>query len=300
MILVTAANGNQGRWLVPRLLAAGLPLRACVRSQASAEALRAKGVSDVVVGDVTEPDVLARAMEGAQTVYHIGPTLNPKERELGFAAVDAARAAGVRHFVFSSVLHAILTDLVQHQIKRDIEEYLLSSGLEFTILQPTNFMVPMRLRPAFEHGVFRLTWTLERHQSLVDVSDVAEVAATVLIEGERHFGATYELASPGRYTAHDLAGIIAGVVGRDVRAERIEPEVFIKQYLRIENLDERPYEVAAARAIGSRYSRHDFVGNPNVLTWLLGRAPTSFEDFVRREHAAVQAGRDGSASASGR
>ena len=296
MILVTAANGNQGRWLVPGLLAAGAPLRACVRSEASAEALRAKGVSDGVVGDVTEPDVLARAMEGAQTVYHVGPTLNPGERELGFAAVDAARAAGVRHFVFSSVLHAILTDLVQHQIKRDIEEYLLSSGLEFTILQPTNFMVPMRLLPAFGHGVFRLTWTLERHQSLVDISDVAEVAAAVLIEGERHFGATYELASPGRYTAHDLAGIIAGVVGRDVRAERIEPEVFIKQYLRIEDLDERPYEVAAARAIGSRYSRHDFVGNPNVLTWLLGRAPTSFEDFVRRQYAAFQASKSAPAS----
>ena len=297
MILVTAANGNQGRWLVPRLLAAGAQLRACVRSEASAGALRGSGVSDIIVGDITEPEVLARAMDGAQTVYHVGPTLNPKERELGFAAVDAARAAGVRHFVFSSVLHAILTDLVQHEIKRDIEEHLLSSGLEFTILQPTNFMVPMRLRPAFEHGVFRLTWTLERHQSLVHIGDVAEVAATVLLEGERHWGATYELASAGRYTAHDLAGIIAGVVGRDVRTERIEPEVFIKQYLRIEDLDERPYEVAAARAISSRYSRHDFVGNPNVLTWLLGRTPTSFEDFVRREYAAFQASRSAAPSA---
>ena len=296
MILVTAANGNQGKWLVPRLLAAGARLRACVRSEASAEALRRSGVSDVVVGDITEPDVLARAMAGVATVYHVGPTLNPKEQELGFAAVDAARAAGVRHFVFSSVLHAILTDLVQHEIKRDIEEYLLSSGLEFTILQPTNFMVPMRLRPAFEHGVFRLTWTLERHQSLVDIGDIAEVAAPVLTEGERHWGATYELASPGRYTAHDLAGIISGVVGRQIRTERIDPEVFIKQYLRIEDLNERPYEVQAARAISSRYSRHDFVGNPNVLTWLLGRRPTTFAEFVQRQYDAFQA--SGSATAS--
>ena len=289
MILVTAANGNQGRLLVPRLLASGAPLRACVRSEASAGALRAAGVSDIVVGDITDPEVLARAMDGAEAVYHIGPTLNPKERELGFAAVDAASAAGVRHFVFSSVLHAILTDLVQHEIKRDIEEYLLSSGLEFTILQPTNFMVPMRLRPAFEHGVFRLTWTLERHQSLVHIGDVAEAAATVLLEGERHWGATYELASPGRYTAHDLAAIISGVVGREVRTERIEPEVFIKQYLRIEDLNERPYEVAAARAISSRYSRHDFVGNANVLTWLLGRRPTTFAEFVQGQFDAFQA-----------
>ena len=296
MILVTAANGNQGKWLIPRLLAAGTTLRACVRSEASAEALRRSGVSDIVVGDITDPDVLARAMDGIATVYHIGPTLNPKERELGFAAVDAARAAGVRHFVFSSVLHAILTDLVQHEIKRDIEEYLLSSGLEFTILQPTNFMVPMRLRPAFEHGVFRLTWTLERHQSLVDIGDIAEVAATVLLDGERHWGATYELASPGRYTAHDLAGIISGVVGREIRTERIDPEVFIKQYLRIEDLNERPYEVQAARAISSRYSRYDFVGNHNVLTWLLGRQPTTFAQFVQRQFDAFETSKNATAA----
>ena len=40
---------------------------------------------------------------------------------------------------FSSVLHAITTDLIQHELKRDIEEHLVSSGLEFTILQPANF-----------------------------------------------------------------------------------------------------------------------------------------------------------------
>ena len=62
----------------------------------------------------------------------MGPTIHPRERDMGFAVVDAARAEGVKHLVFSSVLHAITTDLVQHEIKRDIEEHLLSSGLEFT------------------------------------------------------------------------------------------------------------------------------------------------------------------------
>ena len=38
------------------------------------------------------------------------------------------------------------------------------------------------------------------------------------------------------------------------------------------------------RAISARYSSHDFVGNPNVLTWLLGRPPRSFADFVGRTH----------------
>ena len=39
------------------------------------------------------------------------------------------------------------------------------------------------------------------------------------------------------------------------------------------------------RAIGACYSKYDFVGNPNVLTWLLGREPTSVEAYHRKEYA---------------
>ena len=152
---------------------------------------------------------MTRAVHGVDKIYHVGPTVHPRERDMGFAIVDAARAEGVQHFVFSSVLHAIITDLVQHEIKRDIEEHLLSSGLEFTILQPSNYMLPLKLRPAFERGVFELSWSLDRRQSVVDLGDVTDVARTVLTDSERHAGATYELVAPGRYTAHDLGAIIA-------------------------------------------------------------------------------------------
>lgn len=160
MILVTAANGNQGKLLIPKLLAANQSVRACVQSKGSAEHMHALGVQEVLVGDISEQAVVARAVSGVEKIYHVGPTAHPREREMGFAIIDAARAEGVGHLVFSSVLHAIITDLVQHEIKRDIEEHLLSSGLEFTILQPSNYMMPWRLRPAFEKGVFELSWSL--------------------------------------------------------------------------------------------------------------------------------------------
>ena len=286
MLLVTAAHGNQGKLLIPRLLAAGVDVRACVRSDESAGALRAAGVTDVVVGDLSNPDVLAQAMDGVEKVYYIGPALHPKERDMGFAAVDAARAAGVRHFVFSSVLHAIITDLVQHEIKRDIEEHLISSGLEFTILQPANYMLRHRLKPAFAKGVFLLSWALDRYQSMVDLGDVTEVAAAVLAESDRHAGATYELAAPGRYTAHDIAKVISEVAGREGVAERIDSEVFLRSSLGVDSLEQFPYQARVSGAISKRYSSNDFIGNPNVLRWLLGREPTTFEQFVQREFAA--------------
>src|ERR1700734_2759313 len=228
MILVTAANGNQGRLLVPKLLAAGQQIRACVQSRASAEYLRGPGVHEVVVGDISEPAVLAQAVRGVQKVYHVGPTIHPRERDMGFAVVDAARAEGVRHLVFSSVLHAITTDLVQHEVKRDIEEHLLSSGLEFTILQPSNYMLAWRLRPAFDRGVFELAWSLDRRQSMVDLGDVTDVVRIVLTDSEQHAGATYELVGPGRYTAHELGEIIAGVLERPVEVRHIAADTFLK------------------------------------------------------------------------
>lgn len=288
MLLVTAANGNQGRLLVPKLLAAGVPFRACVQSEASARHLRALGVADVVVGDITENNTLSHAMESIRTVYHIGPVLHPKEREMGLRAVDVARVAGVKHFVFSSVLHAITTALVQHEIKRDVEEHLLSAGMEFTILQPSNYMLPMKLKPAFEEGVFRLSWSLDRLQSLVALDDVTDVVVKVVTEGERHWGATYELVGAGRYTAHDLAAIVSRAVGKAVPVEEISGDNYLKSFFGEVDPADFPHQARVLRAITARYSSHDFVGNPNVLTWLLGRAPTTWEQFVRREFEAWQ------------
>jgi uncharacterized protein YbjT (DUF2867 family) len=238
----------------------------------------------VVVGDLMDSDVLERAVRGADAIYHVGPTLSASERAVGFAMIDAAVTTGVRHFVMSSVLHAITTDLVQHEVKRDIEEHLLSSGLDFTILQPANYMLAHRLKPAFERGIFELTWSLDRKQSLVDIGDIAAVAALVLGDLERHVGATYELASPGRYTAHELADIIASVGGKPITAGEIDVDTFAARMFGTIDPGEREYRLRAMHAISARYSSNDFVGNPNVLTWLLGRTPTTWEQFVRAHY----------------
>jgi len=286
MILVTSAYGNQGKRLVPKLLRAGHRIRVCVQSEGSAERLRAIGAHEVLVGDLADRQFVERSVQGVSSIYHIGPTLHRNERDMGFMIIDAARQAGVGHFVFSSVLHAITTDLIQHEIKRDIEEHLLSSGLEFTILQPSNYMLPLRMKSVFEEGVFRLTWSLDRYQSMVDLDDVTDVAALVLADPGVHAAATYELVGEGRYTAHDIGAVLSEVVGRKIAVEQIDPEIFTRARLANAEPGVFEHQLRMSRAIAARYSGHDFVGNPNVLKWLLGRATTPFEDFARKEYAA--------------
>lgn len=291
MILVTAGAGNQAKLLVPKLLAAGQHVRAVVRTDASASRLRQVGVHEVIVGDLAEAGVQNAAVAGVDKVYHVGATLSPGERAMGVGLIDAAREEGVEHFVFSSVLHSIVTDLVQHEIKRDVEEHLLASDLEFTILQPSNYMLPLKLRPAFERGVFELSWSLDRMQSLVDLDDVTDVAVMALLDSTVHAAATYELVAPGRYTASDLGAIIGRVMERDVAVSQIDADTYAKAWLGDRDPAQSTHELAVLRSISARYSAHDFLGNPNVLTWLLGREPTSYETFVRREWTAHREGR---------
>ena len=293
MILVTAAMGNQGRHLVPRLVAAGHEVRAVVTSDDSAAALRRMGVAQVVTADLADERSWAPLVDGIRSIYHIGPTLHPRERAMGIGLIDAAVAADVEHVVFSSVLHSIVTSLVQHEIKRDVEEHLVLSGLEFSILQPANYMLPLKLRPVFERGVFELSWSLERRQSMVDLADVAEVAQLVLEYPDAHAGATYELVAPGRFTAHDIVAVLSDVLGRRIDAREIDADTYLRAWVGDADPATVSHELSVLRGITSTYSAHDFVGNPTVLTGLLGRRPTTFREFVEREVARNREGEVG-------
>ena len=138
----------------------------------------------------------------------------PPRRAIGCAVVWMRHAqAGVGHFVFSSVLHAIFKPtLSSTRSSGTWRSICFPPGLSsrFCSLQIT--CCPFRLIPVFEEGVFRLSWSLDRWQSMVDLDDIAHVAALVLGESERHAGATYELVGPGRFTAHDIGRVLSTVL----------------------------------------------------------------------------------------
>ena len=103
MICVTGASGTLSSEVI-RQLEARAPFRAAYFSDRAAETARARGI-DAVVIDYNHPETLRAAFQGCDAVFLLGPNaLNQTELELN--AVDAAKAAGVRHIVKQSVMGA--------------------------------------------------------------------------------------------------------------------------------------------------------------------------------------------------
>lgn len=278
MILVTGANGKTGRAVIAALAARGERVRAWIRRAENADALRTLGAGEVVVGSMADAALFARAATGVRAIYHICPNVSADEIIFGRNAIAAAKAAGVGRFVFHSVLHPQVEIMQHHWTKLRVEELLFESGLDWTILQPTAYTQNLLgVWREIEAGVYRTAYGAEARVCLVDLDDVAEVAAKVLTE-DGHTGATYELVGTPAHSQAEVAQILGEALGRPVRVEA-EPAGAWQARLQAAGMSAE--ESGKLVAMARYYQRHGLIGNANVLTWLLGRAPTSLADFAR-------------------
>ncbi|NMH98758.1 SDR family oxidoreductase [Pseudonocardia acidicola] len=276
MIAITAAAGTTGRHVLRALCSAGFDVRALVHSPASAETVRAEGAREAVVADMTHPDELPAALDDCRAIVHIGPPMHPREITMGQNVIDAAQRAGIEHVVLMSVTHPQLEPLLNHQSKLAVERHLLASRLPFTILQPMHYMQNVDVRDCVESGRFRQPYSLDRALSFVDLADVGAVAATVLAAPREHRWATYELCGTDTLTGHDIAETLTSVGGAPVRAEQVPTEAVCPA-------DAPDYTIDGFTRLINHYDRYGILGNPNVLRWLLGREPTTFAEYARRE-----------------
>lgn len=125
-ILVTGAAGRTSGFVV-RALLQGNPavqpgdLRLLVRSEDAVSKVQSKhpelARSSFVIGDYLERSTLGPALQGVDIVFHNGPGFHQLEAAMGIALIDAAKAAGVQHFIYCSVLFPVLSKLLNHDVK---------------------------------------------------------------------------------------------------------------------------------------------------------------------------------------
>ncbi|KAJ5782694.1 hypothetical protein N7457_004468 [Penicillium paradoxum] len=317
ILVITCPNGRQCSHLIPLLYnKSKFKLRLAAHTSKSANSLQhSYPDAEITTCDITSLADCRKLLGNATAIYHVGPSLHSREMEIGINMIDAAVAesqkpeANFKHFVYSSVLGTQHRNLMQHDHKCRVEERLLLSPLNFTILQPTNFMdvYPAASLAQMETPSIEYIWNIYNPNvanSVIALRDLAEAAARVLDEREAHYFAQYPLCSTFPVSDVDVVKIISKYIGKEIYVPIPTFEEGVSKVLKLlyagesgvysgdrVNADMRwPAALGDVRPDITRdeaerlilfYNRRGLKGNPSVLRWLIGREPTSVDQWVK-------------------
>jgi uncharacterized protein YbjT (DUF2867 family) len=283
MILVTGATGLNGKELLQPLSASGVTVRALVRDPAKATAIAALPNVEIVEGDMARPETLAAALRGVDRAMLISSS-DPMMLDVQSNFIDAAKKAGVKHVVkLSGIMPELDSAFRFARMHGEIEKRLEASGMAFTHLRAGEFM-PAYFRQApniAAKGAMLLPMEDAKIAS-IDVGDIAEIAARVLT-GPGHEGKTYPLTGPEALTMTEVAAKLSAATGKPIRYVNVPPDAARQAQLAAgmpPYLADALFELFAERRNGKEAKVWPDAGA------LLGRRPTSFDEFATR-HAAI-------------
>ncbi len=281
MICVTGANGTVSREVIRQLEREKAPFRAAHFSEKGAEAARARGIEATII-DYNRSETLLAAFQGCDRLFLLGPNaLNQTQLELN--AVEAAKAAGVRHIVKQSVMGAAEEAYSLAKIHRPVEKAIEASGLAWTFLRPNSFMQnavtfmghTIRTESAFYSA------SGQAKISHVDVRDIAAVAVKALAAPD-HEGRVYTLSGPEALTYDEMAEELSKVLQRRISHVSLPPAD-----LKAGMLAEGMPEAIADRMLDlERYFRENRASRiTNDVKQVTGREPRRFGEYARKTAA---------------
>jgi len=202
-VLVLCATGKAGRNVSRALKEQGFDVFGTTRS--TNNSLEAQGIHPIVCNYTARADIdQALSQSGAKKVFSItdffGAAKQKSELEIehGKIAIDAAKAAGVEHFIFMSVVDPeLVNEHVKHfKTKLVIENYLKESGLQYSILRPTNFFENFddaaNYNPLKKGKLY--FWSLEECKYCCTY-DIGRAAAVMFKNSQEWYGKTLDVIS---------------------------------------------------------------------------------------------------------
>ncbi|WP_341925989.1 NmrA family NAD(P)-binding protein [Nocardioides psychrotolerans] len=257
-VAVLAGSGKTGRALARALADAGARTRPLGRA------------------DLADP---VAALRGCAAAYVMAPNLHPDEASYVGGWLAAARRAGVARVVHHSVASPYVATMPHHLAKAVSEDLVRRSGLSWTLLQPCAYVQNLLPGLRADRPLLRVPYDPDRPFGLVDLLDVAQAAARVLLDPVSgvHEGATYELGGPRLVSVRDVAAVAARVLGADVAVERVPAAVAVA------GLDER--EATWLTAMFAYYDEHGLPTGGRSLAAVLGREPHALPATLARELA---------------
>jgi len=226
MILVTGGTGFVGSHLIKRMRQEGFPVRALVRNPAKATVLRNLGV-EVLPGDVADKSSLEKAVQGIERVVHLvgiiqeapGATFRGVHVDGTRNLTEAARKAGVRHFLYQSALGTRANATSRyHRTKWEAEELVRGSGIPSTILRPSLIYGPGDQFTIRLSEMIRLSPVLPvigSGRSKVQPLFINDMASCIMkaVSSDAYVNELYELGGPEQLSYEEVTRAIAAALG---------------------------------------------------------------------------------------
>lgn len=276
-LLVTGATGSLGRLVIASLLERGADPQSIIagaRDVAKAEDLGVR----VAHLDYSDPASVASALEGVDAVLLISGSEVGQRVSQHKAVIDAAKAAGVSKFVYTSAPKATTSDLVLAPEHKATEELIADSGLPAVILRNNWYTenYAADVARAAETGVLS-AGAADGRVASASRKDFAEAAAVVLLE-DGHIGKIYELGGDVAWNYRELAAAIAEVSGRDVAYQPLTADEQLAG-LQAAGLDEGTAGFVVALDAG--IAAGALADTDGTLARLIGRPTTPLVDGLR-------------------
>lgn len=283
-ILVTSSTGLTGRAIIKSLSAKGNDVRAMIHSEARKEEMLGLGASETVIASIESEEELRNAMSGMDVVIYICPNAHLREGEIGKMAVDIANQVGTKRFIYQSVHNSIEPSLPHHRQKLMVEQYLVESELNYSILRPAAFMqniLSSSTQIIKEHLFNQKFYKSADSTNLINLIDVDNYAAIVakIATGKDYDYGCFDLCGPQNLSARDMLDAISNAVGTAVKLTYIPDETFIEIAQKQHMPDNK---LSTLLAMFDAYNRYGFKGNPLTAKTLLGKELTDFKTFISK------------------
>lgn len=254
-VLITGATGFTGRVLTKKLAAAGAKIRAVVRPSSKTGELDGLGIT-WFRGDVSDPELISRAAEGAEYIFHLATAFRAGEateedcrrihlRSAQLMADAAEGQSAFKRFVYTSTIgvHGHIPGVLPadeqcrfspndcyQQTKLETEQWLAANEMPHTIIRPAAILGPgeermLKMFKLVSRGVILMLGGGKGLFQLIHVDDLTEILLLAAVS-EQTQGEALIAANPQSLSIIEMGQIIAKALGRKAWVVRLPIQPF--------------------------------------------------------------------------